>query len=188
MAEPRYDPQAIEPKWRRVWEEMELFRTDLHGAARPCYALIMLPYPSGDRLHVGHWYHYGPADSWARFMRMRGFDVFEPIGFDAFGLPAENYAVRTGIHPKDSTDRNIANMIDQLMNMGAMWDWAQTANSSDPSYYKWTQWIFLELYRAGLAYRAAAPVWWCPKDQTVLANEQVVGDNVCERCGTPVVK
>src|SRR5688572_8493994 len=121
-------------------------------------------------------------------MRMRGFDVFEPIGFDAFGLPAENYAVRTGIHPKDSTDRNIANMIDQLMNMGAMWDWAQTANSSDPSYYKWTQWIFLELYRAGLAYRAAAPVWWCPKDQTVLANEQVVGDNVCERCGTPVVK
>jgi leucyl-tRNA synthetase len=188
MAEPRYDPQAVEPKWRRVWEEMELFRTDLHGAARPCYALIMLPYPSGDRLHVGHWYHYGPADSWARFMRMRGWDVFEPIGFDAFGLPAENYAVRTGIHPKDSTDRNIANMIDQLMKMGALWDWTHSANTSDPNYYHWTQWIFLQLYEAGLAYRAEAPVWWCPKDQTVLANEQVVGDNECERCGTPVVK
>jgi len=188
MAEPRYDPQAIEPRWRRVWDEMDLFRTDLRGAARPCYALIMLPYPSGDRLHVGHWYHYGPADSWARFMRMRGWDVFEPIGFDAFGLPAENYAVRTGIHPKDSTDKNVGNMIGQLMKMGAMWDWSHMANTSDPSYYKWTQWLFLQLYRAGLAYRAAAPVWWCPKDQTVLANEQVVGDNECERCGTPVVK
>jgi leucyl-tRNA synthetase len=186
MAEPRYDPHEIEPKWRRVWEERELFRTDLQGAARPCYALIMLPYPSGDRLHVGHWYHYGPADSWARFMRMRGWDVFEPIGFDAFGLPAENFAVRTGIHPKDSTDKNVANMIDQLMRMGAMWDWSHAANTSDPGYYKWTQWIFLQLYRAGLAYRAEAPVWWCPNDQTVLANEQVVGDNVCERCGAPV--
>jgi len=188
MAEPRYDPQEIEPRWRAVWEEMDLFRTDLAGAGRPCYALVMLPYPSGDRLHVGHWYHYGPADSWARFMRMRGFDVFEPIGFDAFGLPAENYAVRTGIHPRDSTEKNIANMIEQLRRMGAMWDWSHAANTSDPGYYRWTQWIFLRLYEAGLAYRAAAPVWWCPTDQTVLANEQVVGDNECERCGTPVVK
>jgi leucyl-tRNA synthetase len=188
MAELRYDPSVIEPAWRRVWQELKLFNTDMRNAEKPCYALVMLPYPSGDRLHVGHWYHYGPADSWARFMRMRGYDVFEPIGFDAFGLPAENYAVQTGIHPKDSTDRNIANMIDQLMNMGAMWDWVHSANTSDPEYYRWTQWIFLQLYRAGLAYRAAAPVWWCPKDQTVLANEQVIGDNECERCGTPVVK
>ncbi|HUP01633.1 MAG TPA: leucine--tRNA ligase [Gemmatimonadota bacterium] len=188
MTEIRYDPREIEPRWRRAWEEMGLFRTDLGGAERPCYALVMLPYPSGDRLHVGHWYHYGPADSWARFMRMRERDVFEPIGFDAFGLPAENYAIRTGIHPKDSTDRNVANMIEQLRTMGAMWDWAHTANTSDPSFYRWTQWIFLELYRAGLAYRKAAPVWWCPTDQTVLANEQVVEANVCERCGTPVEK
>ncbi len=188
MTEIRYDPHAIEPKWRRVWEEMDLFRTDLAGAERPCYALVMLPYPSGARLHVGHWYHYGPADSWARFMRMRGFDVFEPIGFDAFGLPAENYAVQTGVHPRDSTDKNVANMIGQLKLMGAMWDWAHTANTSDPSFYRWTQWIFLELYKAGLAYRKAAPVWWCPTDQTVLANEQVLEGNVCERCGTPVEK
>ncbi len=188
MTELRYAPHAIEPKWRRVWEEMDLFRTDLPGAERPCYALVMLPYPSGARLHVGHWYHYGPADSWARFMRMRGFDVFEPIGFDAFGLPAENYAVQTGVHPKDSTDKNVANMIGQLKLMGAMWDWAHTANTSDPSFYRWTQWIFLQLYKAGLAYRKAAPVWWCPTDQTVLANEQVLEGNVCERCGTPVEK
>jgi leucyl-tRNA synthetase len=167
---------------------MGLFAADLTGAERPCYALVMLPYPSGDRLHVGHWYHYGPADTWARFMRMRGFDVFEPIGFDAFGLPAENYAVRTGIHPRDSTERNVANMIEQLKTMGAMWDWDHTANTSDRSFYRWTQWLFLELYRAGLAYRREAPVWWCPEDQTVLANEQVLEGNVCERCGTPVVK
>ncbi|HUF89542.1 MAG TPA: leucine--tRNA ligase [Gemmatimonadota bacterium] len=188
MDETRYDPHQIEPRWRRVWEEMDLFRADLEGAERPCYALVMFAYPSGDRLHVGHWYHYGPADSWARFMRMRGFDVFEPFGFDAFGLPAENYAVRTGVHPRDSTDTNVANMVAQLEAMGAMWDWDRTLNTSQPEYYRWTQWLFLELYEAGLAYRKAAPVWWCPTDQTVLANEQVVGDNVCERCGTPVEK
>ncbi|MGH7563717.1 MAG: leucine--tRNA ligase [Gemmatimonadota bacterium] len=186
MTEDRYDPQAIEPKWRAAWSAMDLYATDLEGAETPCYALVMLPYPSGDRLHVGHWYHYGPADTWARFMRMRGFDVFEPIGFDAFGLPAENYAVRTGIHPRDSTERNVANMIEQLKRMGAVWDWDHTANTSDPSFYRWTQWIFLELYRARLAYRREAPVWWCPQDQTVLANEQVLEGNVCERCGSPV--
>ncbi|HUP18607.1 MAG TPA: leucine--tRNA ligase [Gemmatimonadota bacterium] len=188
MAELRYDPNVIEPKWRAAWEEMDLFHADLEGAERPCYALVMLPYPSGDQLHVGHWYHYGPADSWARFMRMRGYDTFEPLGFDAFGLPAENYAVRTGVHPKDSTDSNIANMIDQLKKMGAMWDWDRTLKTSDPSYYRWTQWIFLKFYESGLAYRKAAPVWWCPTDQTVLANEQVLEGNVCERCGTPVEK
>ena len=188
MTEDRYDPRAIEPKWRAAWTAMDLYATDLERPERPCYALVMLPYPSGDRLHVGHWYHYGPADTWARFMRMRGFDVFEPIGFDAFGLPAENFAVRTGIHPGDSTARNVSNMIEQLKRMGAMWDWDHTANTSDPSFYRWTQWIFLELYRAGLAYRKEAPVWWCPEDQTVLANEQVLEGNVCERCGTPVVK
>ncbi|MGH7571140.1 MAG: leucine--tRNA ligase [Gemmatimonadota bacterium] len=188
MPEDRYDPHAIEPRWREAWREKDLYATDLVGAGRPCYVLVMLPYPSGDRLHVGHWYHYGPADTWARFMRMRGFDVFEPIGFDAFGLPAENYAVRTGIHPRDSTEKNVANMIEQLERMGAMWDWDHTANTSDPSFYRWTQWIFLALYRAGLAYRREAPVWWCPQDQTVLANEQVLEGNVCERCGTPVEK
>ena len=188
MTEDRYDPQAIEPRWRAAWAAMDLYAIDLERAARPCYALVMLPYPSGDRLHVGHWYHYGPADTWARFMRMRGFDVFEPIGFDAFGLPAENYAVKTGIHPRDSTSRNVTNMIEQLQRMGAMWDWDHTANTSDPSFYRWTQWLFLRLYEADLAYRKEAPVWWCPEDQTVLANEQVLEGNVCERCGTPVIK
>jgi leucyl-tRNA synthetase len=188
MSENRYDPQEIEPRWRGVWEEMDLFHADLEHAERPCYALVMFAYPSGDRLHVGHWYHYGPADSWARYMRMRGHDVFEPFGFDAFGLPAENYAVRTGVHPRDSTESNVGNMIAQLKSMGAMWDWERTLNTSEPEYYRWTQWLFLKLYEAGLAYRRAAPVWWCPTDQTVLANEQVVGDNVCERCGTPVEK
>ena len=108
MSENRYDPNEIEPRWRQVWEEMDLFHADLEGAERPCYALVMFAYPSGDRLHVGHWYHYGPADSWARYMRMRGHDVFEPFGFDAFGLPAENFAVRTGVHPRDSTEANVA--------------------------------------------------------------------------------
>ncbi len=185
MSENRYDPHEVEPRWRRVWEEMDLFHADLEHAERPCYALVMFAYPSGDRLHVGHWYHYGPADSWARHMRMRGYDVFEPFGFDAFGLPAENYAVRTGVHPKDSTDSNVANMIAQLKAMGAMWDWARTLNTSEPLYYRWTQWLFLKLYEAGLAYRREAPVWWCPTDQTVLANEQVV-DGRCERCDTLV--
>ncbi|MCK5438831.1 MAG: class I tRNA ligase family protein, partial [Gemmatimonadetes bacterium] len=188
MTEHRYDPHAIEPKWRAEWEAGDLFRADLEAAADPCYALVMFAYPSGDRLHVGHWYHYGPADTWARFQRMCGRSVFEPIGFDAFGLPAENYAVRTGIHPKDSTDRNVVNMLEQLKTMGAMWDWARTLNTSHPKYYKWTQWLFLELYKAGLAYRRAAPVWWCPTDQTVLANEQVLEGNVCERCGALVEK
>jgi len=184
----RYDSHAIEPKWRAVWEEMDLSRAYLTIAERPCHALVMLLYPPVGHRDVGHWYHYGPADSWARFMRMRGWDVFEPIGFDAFGLPAENYAVQTGVHPKDSTDRNVANMIAQLKRMGAMWDWAHTANTSEPEFYRWTQWIFLELYRAGLAYRKTAPVWWCPTDQTVLANEQVVEGGVCERCGATVEK
>jgi leucyl-tRNA synthetase len=188
MAEHRYDPHVIEPKWRTEWEAKDLFRADLEAAADPCYALVMFAYPSGDRLHVGHWYHYGPADTWARFQRMCGRSVFEPFGFDAFGLPAENYAVRTGIHPRDSTDRNVATMIEQLKTMGAMWDWERTLNTSEPEYYKWTQWLFLELYRAGLAHRKAAPVWWCPTDQTVLANEQVVEGNVCERCGSDVEK
>ncbi|MDX1622491.1 MAG: leucine--tRNA ligase [Gemmatimonadota bacterium] len=186
MTEDRYDPHAIEPKWRRRWEAMDLFHADLQGAERPCYALVMFAYPSGDRLHVGHWYHYGPADSWARFRRMRGWDVFEPWGFDAFGLPAENYAVKTGIHPRDSTEANVANMIEQLKAMGAMWDWGRTLNTSEPEYYRWTQWLFLQLHEAGLAYRKAAPVWWCPVDQTVLANEQVLEGNVCERCGATV--
>jgi len=186
MAEDRYDPHAIEPKWRRTWKETGLFHTDLEGAERPCYALVMFAYPSGDRLHVGHWYHYGPADSWARFMRMRGFDVFEPFGFDAFGLPAENFAVKTGVHPRDSTEANVSNMIEQLTAMGGMWDWDRTLDTSEPAYYRWTQWIFLQLYQAGLAYRKEAPVWWCPRDQTVLANEQVLEGNVCERCGSEV--
>ena len=187
MAENRYDPHQIEPKWRAWWEERELFHADLAGAERPCYTLVMLPYPSGDKLHVGHWYHYGPSDSWARFMRMRGYDTFEPLGFDSFGLPAENFAVKTGVHPKDSTDSNIANMIAQLKRMGAMWDWERTLKTSDPSYYRWTQWIFLKLYEKGLAYQAEIPVWWCPELGTTLANEEVI-DGKSEVGGYPCVR
>ena len=147
----------------------------------------MFSYPSGAKLHIGHWYNYGPADSYARFKRMQGYNVFQPMGFDAFGLPAENYAIKTGVHPKDSTEKNIATMEGQLRAMGAMFDWSAEIKTCDESYYKWTQWMFLQLYKHGLAYRKEAPVNWCPSCRTVLANEQVEGGR-CERCGTEVVR
>ena len=147
----------------------------------------MFSYPSGSQLHAGHWFNYGPVDSWARFKRMQGYNVFQPMGFDAFGLPAENFAIKTGIHPQDSTIKNIAKMEEQLKAMGAMFNWENEVVTCSPEYYKWTQWLFLKLYEKGLAYRKKAPVNWCPSCQTVLANEQVV-DGVCERCSTEVTK
>ena len=147
----------------------------------------MFSYPSGAKLHVGHWYNFGPSDSFARFKSMQGYEVFEPMGFDAFGLPAENYAIKTGIHPQDSTLKNIATMEKQLQAMGGMFDWDYEVKTCMPDYYKWTQWIFLQLYKAGLAYRKEAPVNWCTSCNTVLANEQVV-DGHCERCGSQVVR
>jgi len=147
----------------------------------------MFSYPSADKLHLGHWFNYAPTDTWARFKRMQGFNVFEPMGFDSFGLPAENYAVKSGVHPKISTENNIKFIREQLKEIGAMYDWDYEVVTSSPDYYKWTQWLFIKLYEKGLAYRANAPVNWCPKDKTVLANEQV-HEGCCERCDTPVEK
>jgi leucyl-tRNA synthetase len=184
----RYNPHEIEPKWRTTWEADGLYKT-VEDPTRPkWYALTMFPYPSGD-LHTGHWYAFTPSDAAARFKRMQGYNVFFPIGFDAFGLPAENAAIKHNIHPKIWTYANMARMRDQLRQMGAMWAWDHEAASCDPEFYKWTQWFFLRFYEAGLAYRDFAPVDWCPNCQTTLAREQVWGeDRRCERCGTQVIK
>jgi len=184
----RYDPATIEPKWQARWEADGRHHAP-DGDPRPkFYLLTMYPYPSGD-LHVGHWYPMGPSDALARYKRRRGYNVMLPIGFDAFGLPAENAAIERGIHPYRWTMDNIERMRRQLRSMGAMWDWAREVVTCDPEYYVWNQWFFLKMYERGLAYRALAPVDWCPKDNTTLAREQVVGEErVCERCGTPVVK
>jgi len=177
----------IDEKWQKIWQDKKLYKFDESNMDKKLYALEMFSYPSGAKLHAGHWFNYGPVDSWARFKRMQGFNVFQPMGFDAFGLPAENYAIKTGIHPKDSTLKNIETMEKQLKAMGAMFNWDHEVVTCFPDYYKWTQWLFLKLYEKGLAYRKKAPVNWCPSCNTVLANEQVV-DGGCERCGSEVIK
>ena len=177
----------IEKKWQKRWADEKLYSFDKSKMDKKYYVLEMFSYPSGAKLHVGHWYNFGPSDSYARFMRMNGYEVFQPMGFDAFGLPAENYAIKTGIHPQDSTMKNIATMEEQLKKIGAMYDWDYEVYTCVPEYYKWTQWLFLQLYKHGLAYRKEAPVNWCPSCNTVLANEQVV-QGECERCGTTVVR
>jgi leucyl-tRNA synthetase len=183
-----YDPTALEQHWQERWVESDLYETDEDTGKPKHYALTMLPYPSGD-LHVGHWYAMTPSDTRARFMRMNGYRVFFPIGFDAFGLPAENAAINRGIHPYKWTMSNIENMRGQLRTMGAMFDFDSEVVTCTPEYYKWNQWFFLKFFEKGIAYRDYAPVDWCPKDNTTLAREQVVGpDRVCERCGTPVIK
>ncbi|WP_290664819.1 leucine--tRNA ligase [Ignavibacterium sp.] len=183
----RYPFDLIEAKWQKFWEENKVFKTDFNNISKKLYTLVMFIYPSGAKLHIGHWYNYGPTDSWARFKKLQGYNVFEPMGYDAFGLPAENYAIKTGIHPFDSTMQNINDIRQQLKRMGCMYDWDAELMTCVPEYYKWNQWIFLQMYKRGLAYRKNAPVNWCPKDQTVLANEQV-HDGACERCGTPVIQ
>src|SRR3990167_5503646 len=182
-----YDPTVTEAKWQKKWDEAKIHETDLKKAKNPYYSLVMFPYPSGDKLHVGHWYNFAPADSYARYMRMQGKDVFEPMGFDAFGLPAENYAIKTGVPPAESIAKNVETMITQLKRIGTMYDWKKTLNTSDPSYYRWTQWLFLQMFNNKLAYKKLGNVNYCPKDQTVLANEQV-WDGKCERCGTDVIQ
>ena len=180
----RYDPREIDKKWQQRWDADGLYRV-LDDDPRPrYYDLTMYPYTSGD-LHIGHWYAMAPADVYARYMRMQGFNVMHPMGFDAFGLPAENAAIKRGIHPYTWTMSNADNMRRQLRSMGASYDWDREVNTCLPDYYKWTQWFFLKLYEVGLAYRAEAPVNWCPQCQTVLANEQVVAGH-CERCHTEV--
>ncbi len=183
----RYPHFEIESKWQKFWKENQTYKTDFNDLEKKLYTLVMFIYPSGAKLHIGHWYNYGPTDSWARFKKLKGYNVFEPMGYDAFGLPAENYAIKTGIHPYDSTIQNIKDIREQLKKMGCMYDWSAELMTCVPEYYKWNQWIFLQLYKKGLAYRKNAPVNWCPNDQTVLANEQVV-DGCCERCGTQVIQ
>ena len=184
----RFDPASYEQKWRDRWAEDGLYRTDDQDPRPKRYVLTMYPYPSGD-LHIGHWYAAAPSDAVARLHRMRGDNVMFPMGFDSFGLPAENAAIDRGVDPASWTAENIDRMRAQFRSMGCMFDWDREVVTSDASYYRWTQWLFLKFYEAGLAYRAMAPVDWCPKDQVVLAREQVEGaDRHCWRCGTPVVK
>ena len=182
----RYDHQQIDRKWQERWSADQLYRATEDDPRPKWYALTMYPYPSGD-LHVGHWYAMAPSDAHARFMRMRGYNVMHPMGFDAFGLPAENAAIQRGIHPHSWTMANIERMRGQLRSMGTTYDWDREIVTCLPEYYKWNQWFFLRMYEKGLAYRASAAVNWCPTCQTVLANEQVV-DGKCERTGDVVVR
>jgi leucyl-tRNA synthetase len=186
----RYDPQAIERKWQLVWEAEGTWEVANPGSpefddSKPkSYVLEMLPYPSGEP-HVGHLKAYSVGDAIAHFRRRRGFNVIHPMGYDAFGLPAENNAIQTGEHPREATEKSIASFRETFRRWGISIDWTRELGTHEPSYYRWTQWIFLKLYERGLAHRHEAPVHWCPKDQTVLANEQVI-DGHCERCGTLV--
>ncbi len=183
-----YNFAEIEKKWQEKWEADGLYHSDIDESRPKHYALTMLPYPSGD-LHIGHWYAMTPSDARARYMRMKGYNVLFPMGFDAFGLPAENAAIKSGIHPMVRTRDNIVKMRKQLRSMGAMFDWRREMVSCEPDYYKWTEWFFIQLYKAGLAYRKLSPVDFCPNCNTTLAREQVWGDDRhCERCGTPVIK
>jgi leucyl-tRNA synthetase len=182
-----YNPQEIEKKWQQRWAEDKLYQVSEDAPHPKWYALTMFPYTSGD-LHIGHWYPMAPSDVHARYKRMQGYNVLHPMGFDAFGLPAENAAIKRGIHPFTWTMQNIDNMRRQLKSIGAIYDWSREVITCLPDYYKWTQWFFLKLYEKGLAYRARAPVNWCPQCQTVLANEQVLAEGICERCETPVVR
>src|SRR3954454_11439316 len=184
----RYDPKAIEAKWQAEWERDEAFVVSNpapgDAPSKHSYILEMLPYPSGE-LHMGHVLNYTLGDVVAHLKRRRGFTVLRPIGYDAFGLPAENAAIREGAHPRDVTNRNIAAIREQMKRLGWSIDWSRELSTAEPDYYHWTQWLFLKLFEAGLAYRKEAPVNWCPNDQTVLANEQVI-DGRCERCGHEV--
>ncbi|HVE71853.1 MAG TPA: leucine--tRNA ligase [Thermoanaerobaculia bacterium] len=182
----RYRPAAIEEKWRAQWDTDGLYATPDDAPEPNFYFVTMYPYPSGV-LHVGHWYAMAPSDAAARFLRMRGHNVLFPMGFDAFGLNSENAAIKTGVHPSDNTEENMAKMRHQFRQMGTMIDWRREVVSCHPDYYRWNQWLFLKFFERGLAYRANAPVNWCPKDETALANEQVI-NGLCERCDTPVTK
>lgn len=177
--------KQTDKKWQKKWKENNLYQFNKEKLNNKLYCLEMFSYPSGAKLHLGHWFNFGPADSFARFKSMQGYNVFHPMGFDAFGLPAENYAIKTGIHPQESTLKNIETMRKQLEEMGATYDWDYSVETCMPDYYKWTQWIFTKFYEKGLAYKKEAPVNWCSSCNTVLANEQVI-DAKCERCGTVV--
>ena len=182
---PHYDVANIEAKWRERWAEQRLYEPDLLKAQRPYYNLQMFPYPSAEGLHVGNMYSYVGSDAHGRFMAMRGYDVFEPAGFDAFGIHSENFAIKQGAHPRPLTATNILRFRAQLQRIGNRFDWSHEVQTTDPGYYRWTQWIFVKLFKAGLVERKSAPVNWCPNDKTVLADEQVIAGR-CERCGAVV--
>ena len=182
----RFDAMAVDRKWQERWVQDGLHLVKDDDPRPRWYEMTMYPYPSGD-LHIGHWYAMAPADCHARFRRMQGYNVLHPIGFDAFGLPAENAAISRGIHPYTWTMSNIENMRGQLRSIGAIYDWDREIICSSPEYYRWNQWFFLKLYEHHLAYRAEAPVVWCPSCQTVLANEQVI-NGACERCNSDVTR
>jgi len=182
-----YDPQRIERKWQRIWEKRGIFKAKDFSKKSKFYILDMYPYPSAEGLHVGHPRGYVASDIIANYKRMKGYNVLHPMGWDAFGLPAENYALRTGIHPEISTKKNIKKMREQIKSIGLSYDWTREINTTDYNYYKWTQWLFLLFYKRGLAHEAVLPINWCPSCKTGLANEEVV-EGRCERCGTEVTK
>ncbi len=183
----KYDYTAIEHKWQDAWDEAKAFRAENKYDKPKYYALVEFPYPSGQGLHVGHPRPYTAMDIVARKRRMQGYNVLFPMGWDAFGLPTENYAIKNHVHPEEVTRQNIARFKSQLRSLGLSFDWDREVNTTDPSYYKWTQWIFLQLYKHGLAYKTTMPVNWCTSCKCVLANEEVV-NGVCERCGSPVIR
>ena len=184
MAKP-YNHKAIEKKWRDHWEEYPVNVND--GKKPKYYCLDMFPYPSGNGLHVGHWRGYVISDVWSRYKMLNGYYVIHPMGWDAFGLPAENYAIKMGVHPEKSTAENVANIKRQIQEIAAVYDWDMEVNTTDPNFYKWTQWIFVKMFKAGLAYEKEMPINWCPSCKTGLANEEVVNGK-CERCGADVTK
>lgn len=177
--------KKVDKKWQDKWKEEGIYKFDKNNKGEKLYVLEMFSYPSGAKLHLGHWYNYGLTDCYARLQKMRGYNVFHPMGFDSFGLPAENYAIKTGVHPEISTKQNIENMKVQLSEMGASFDWSYEIKTHEEDYYKWTQWLFTYLYKKGLAYKKEAPVNFCPSCNTVLANEQVI-QGECERCGSTI--
>ncbi|MDQ6828948.1 MAG: class I tRNA ligase family protein, partial [Gemmatimonadota bacterium] len=185
ITDERYDAAATEKKWQARWAEQRTNSPDLANGARPFYQLMMFPYPSAEGLHIGNLYAFTGADIHGRFHRMQGHTVFEPMGWDAFGIHSENYALKVGGHPMRLIPQNIANFRRQMQSAGLMLDWTRELSTTDPRYYKWTQWVFLQLLEKGLAYKKKAAVNWCPFDKTVLANEQVIA-GACERCGTQV--
>ena len=184
-----YNHKAIEKKWREKWEEKPVNpRVDENGNKKQkYYCLDMFPYPSGNGLHVGHWRGYVISDVWSRYKLQQGYYIVHPMGWDAFGLPAENYAIKMGVHPAKSTAANVANIKRQINDIAALYDWDMEVNTTDPEFYKWTQWIFVKMFKAGLAYEKEFPINWCPSCKTGLANEEVVNGK-CERCGAEVTK
>ena len=182
-----YNPKEIEKKWQKIWEEKKAFAATNDFTKPKFYALVEFPYPSGQGLHVGHPRPYTALDIVARKRRMQGYNVLYPMGWDAFGLPTENYAIKNKVHPKEVTKNNVARFKGQLQALGYSFDWDREVNTTDPNYFKWTQWIFLKLFKAGLAYKSEMPINWCTSCKCGLANEEVV-NGVCERCGSEVVR